>query len=357
MGEPAAPDPQPHRGAGAPAGAGPTLAELGEGAALARIIPRLGVADAAIVGPGDDAAVLAAPDARVVVTTDTMAHGPDFRLAWSTPFELGWKAAATNLADIAAMGARPTGLVVALLAPAETPVSLLEGLADGLKACCDALAPGCTVVGGDLSTSSVLTIAVTAFGDLEGRDPVLRSGARPGDVVAVSGPLGLAGEGLRLLFAEGVDATGAPSTDRAAALRASHPAELAAQLTPRPPIADGPRAAEAGARAMMDVSDGLALDAGRLARASGVGLDLSGSAVAAAVDGLPAAPLGAALAGGEDHALLAAFPPGTELPGGFRAVGVVVEAGPEGPEVRVDGSRIEGRGGWDASADWDGGAG
>ena len=104
-----------------------TLGELGEAAVLRRIFPRLPDAAVALVGPGDDAAVLAAPDGRYVVTTDTMVHGPDFRLAWSTPHDLGWKAAATNLADIAAMGARATALVVAVAAPPETPVVAARG--------------------------------------------------------------------------------------------------------------------------------------------------------------------------------------------------------------------------------------
>ena len=88
---------------------------------MQRIFPRLPDAEVTVVGPGDDAAVLAAPDGRYVVTTDTMVHGPDFRLAWSTPHDLGWKAAATNLSDVAAMGARPTALVVAVAAPPDTP--------------------------------------------------------------------------------------------------------------------------------------------------------------------------------------------------------------------------------------------
>ena len=99
-----------------------TLRGIGESATLARIFPRLPASDVAIVGPGDDSAVMAAPDARFVVTTDMMIHGPDFRLAWSSPHDLGWKAAASNLVDVAAMGARPTGLVVAIAAPADSPV-------------------------------------------------------------------------------------------------------------------------------------------------------------------------------------------------------------------------------------------
>ncbi|MEO8262188.1 MAG: thiamine-phosphate kinase [Pseudolysinimonas sp.] len=320
-----------------------TLGELGEAAVLSRIFPRLPDAALALVGPGDDAAVMAAPDGRYVVTTDTMVHGPDFRLAWSTPHDLGWKAAATNLSDIAAMGAVPTALVVALAAPPETPVSLLEGLADGLRDACAELAPGCGVVGGDLSVSATMVIAVTAFGDLQGRDAVLRSGARPGDVVAVSGNLGLAAEGLALLFEQGIDEDGVPDAERAHTLRAEYPAAIAAQLRPHPPLADGVAAALAGATAMLDLSDGLAIDARRIADASGVALDLEASAI-----GSPAA-----LAGGEDHALLATFPPTVALPGGFRRVGAVRE----GAGLLVDGRVYGERGGWDPYDDWNGAAG
>jgi thiamine-monophosphate kinase len=318
-----------------------TLGSVGETAALARIFPRLPAASTALLGPGDDAAVLAAPDARFVVTTDMMIHGPDFRLAWSSPHDLGWKAAASNLADIAAMGAVATGLVVALAAPAETTVAFLEQFADGLRDGCAAMAPGCGVVGGDLSVSSTLTIAVTAFGDLEGRAPVLRSGARIGDVVAVSGVLGAAAAGIRLLFSDAVR-DGLPDASLASALRAARP-EIEAQLAPTPPIADGRLAAIAGASAMIDLSDGLVLDARRVAVASGVGIDLRAADVGP----------GDALTGGEDHSLLATFPPGTQLPGGFRAVGTVV--GDTG--VLVDGVPFEARGGWDPYEGWDGGGG
>ena len=321
-----------------------TLGSLGESVVLRRIFPRLPEAASALVGPGDDAAVVAAPDGRYVVTTDTLVHGPDFRLAWSSAFQLGWKAAATNLADVAAMGARPTALVVALVAPATTAVAWLEQLADGFREACAALAPGCGVVGGDLSVSEQLTIAVTAFGDLDGRPPVLRSGARAGDAVAVCGELGLAGRGLELLFSRGVDAAGEPDATAAASLRPVFDRELDAQLAPCPPIGAGVVAARAGATAMMDVSDGLALDARRLAEASGVVLDLDAAAVGS--------PL--ALMGGEDHALLATFPEGAALPEGFRVIGRV-RAGE--PGVRVDGRAYEHRGGWDPYADWDGGVG
>jgi len=319
-----------------------TLGSIGELAVLARIFPRLPDAAAALLGPGDDAAVVATPDGRVVITTDMMIHGPDFRLAWSTPHDLGWKAAASNLSDVAAMGAVPTALVVALAAPADTPVEFLEAFADGLRDGCAALAPGCGVVGGDLSVSSTLTIAVTAFGDLEGRDPVLRSGARVGDIVAVSGVLGQAAAGLRLLFDRGV-VDGIPDAAATAVLKREHPALIAAQLAPRPPIADGKAAALAGATAMLDLSDGLTLDARRVARASGVAIDFSSGVVGSRE----------ALDGGEDHSLFATFPPDTELPGGFRAIGTVVE----GEGILVDGTPYDAQSGWDPYAHWNNAAG
>lgn len=322
-----------------------TLADLSEGEVLARIFPRLPHADAELLGPGDDAAVIAAPDGRFVVTTDMMIHGPDFRLAWSTPNDLGWKAAATNLSDVAAMGATPSALVVAIAAPPHTPISVIEGIADGLRACCEALSPGCGVVGGDLSASDTLTLAVTAFGDLGGRAPVLRSGARPGDVVAIAGRLGAAAAGLELLFRHGVDEAGNPDAARADELKLAHPEALNAQLRPEPPVLLGPVAALGGATAMLDVSDGLAIDAGRIARASGVGIDFDSSALGERIE--------VALGGGEDHGLLATFPADVPLPTGFRAIGVVTaKAG----SILVDGAPHD-QNGWDPYRGWNGAVG
>lgn len=324
----------------------PTVGELSEGEILRRILARTGRAGASLVGPGDDAAVVAAPSGSVVATTDTLIHGPDFRLAWSSGYDLGWKSAAVNLADIAAMGARPTALLVALAMPNDTRASFVEALADGLRDACDALAPGCAVVGGDLTASDVLTIAVTALGDLEGRAPVLRSGARAGDVVAIAGELGRAARGLQVLFTRFRDADGAPVRVDPALLRDGDTGVLEAQLRPAPPIGLGPFAARAGATAMMDVSDGLALDARRMADAS---------AVTIAID---SADLGddprIALEGGEDHALLATFPAGA-LPPGFRPIGRVIPR--EEASVHVDGVPYLGAGGWDPYRDWDAAAG
>ncbi|WP_460774183.1 thiamine-phosphate kinase [Microbacterium sp. GXF7504] len=321
-----------------------TVGALGEREVLRRILDRIGPS-AAEVGPGDDAAVLRAPGGRVVVTTDTLVHGPDFRLAWSSGSDLGWKSAAVNLADVAAMGAHPTALFVALAMPDDTEVAFVEALADGLREACAALAPDCAVEGGDLAASDTLTIAVTALGVLPDGEPVLRSGARPGDIVALAGDAGVAARGLRLLFDRFRDADGVPirvTPDLVATLPEEDRAALARQLRPMPPIALGPAAAAAGATAMMDVSDGLVLDAARLAAASGVTVLLDSGVFAD-----PALALG----GGEDHALLATFPADTALPDGFRRIGAVRDAGAH--PVLVDGAPPAGRGGWDPYADWD----
>ena len=322
-----------------------TVGELGEHGVLRRVLARLEPADAAELGPGDDCAVLAVRG-RLVVTTDTMIEGPDFRAAWHSGFELGWKLAATNLSDVAAMGARPTALTLALAVPRDTPVSLLEEIAEGMAAACRALAPGCGVVGGDLGTAPVITAAVTALGELGEVAAVTRAGARPGDVVAYAGELGLAGMGLSLLFAEAADAEGTASSEPLAGLWAAHPEILAAQLAPAPPIPLGRVAALAGASAMMDVSDSLSIDAERMAQASGVAIALSSELLRAGYglqQGIPV-PVEAMLSGGEDHGLLAAFPVGIELPAGFAPIGEVREAAAHG--VLLDDTATPGRG-WD----------
>jgi thiamine-monophosphate kinase len=306
--------------------AGPTLADLGETGILARIFPRLPAGGQVEVPPGDDAAVVVAADGRVVATTDLMVQGRDWRDDWSSAYDVGWKVAAQNLADVAAMGAVPTGLLVGLVAPGTLPVSWLEGLADGLAASC--ASTGASVVGGDLSSGDVVVVAVTALGDLQGRAPVLRSGARPGDLVAVAGRLGWSGAGLDLLRA------GRPEV--APRLVASH-------LRPEPPYAAGPAAASGGAHALMDVSDGLLRDAGRMADASGVSIDLDGDRLGGYADQLIEAAkalgdngfgLGWVLSGGEDHPLLATFP-GPDLPDGFEPIGTIVDRAAEA--VLVDG--------------------
>jgi thiamine-monophosphate kinase len=324
-----------------------TVGELSEGQILRGILDRLPPSHAP-VGPGDDAAVLSVPDGRVVATTDTLVHGPDFRLAWSSPFDLGFKAAAVNLADVAAMGARPVALLVALAMPDATPLAFVRGFADGLAAACNELAPGCAVEGGDLTVSDTLTIAVTALGSLDGRDPVRRSGARVGDQVYVIGELGEAARGLDILFERFTDGEGVPVPVTSEARAALDPADakaLSRQLTPRPPLGQALRAAASGATAMMDVSDGLALDATRLADASGVTIAID----SATLGDDPARALG----GGEDHGFLVTFAPDAEPLG--RRIGSVQRRG--ATAIEVDGTPWTGRAGWDPYRDWDAGRG
>jgi len=160
------------------------VAALGEFGLIEAIIARLPGGADVVLGPGDDAAVVRAVDGNVVVTTDLLVEGVHFRMDWSEARDVGHKAAAQNLADIAAMGARATALVVGLATPATLPQAWAFGLADGLGS--EAARVGAAVVGGDVVSSDRLTIAVTALGTLDGRRPVTRAGAQPGDVVAVA---------------------------------------------------------------------------------------------------------------------------------------------------------------------------
>lgn len=323
----------------------PRIGDISEGTVLRAILARTAPAAHAVLGPGDDAAVLAAPSGSVVVSADTLVEGPDFRLAWSSGYDLGWKSAAVNLSDIAAMGAVPTALLVSLAVPADTRLSFVEAMADGFRECCAQLAPGCSVVGGDLTVSDLLMIAVTALGDLGGRSAVTRAGARAGDVVALAGELGVAAAGLGLLFSRFREGATPVPFDRSS-LDDVQQRAVNRQLRPVPPLALGPAAADAGATAMMDLSDGLALDASRLADASGVTIALSGAALdALAFHG----DRGRALGGGEDHGLLATFAPGP-LPDGFAQIGTVT-ARTHAP-VLVDGEPVV-ETGWDPYRDWD----
>src|SRR6201993_1269699 len=150
------------------------------------------------VGIGDDAAVVGAPSGSVVAAVDLVIEGRHFRRDWSSAYDVGVKAAARSLADIAAMGAVNTALLVALAAPGTLPARWATDLAEGLAF--EATRAGAGILGGDTACADVVTLSVTALGDLENRRPVLRSGARPGDVIAVAGPLGRSAAGLALLM-------------------------------------------------------------------------------------------------------------------------------------------------------------
>ena len=175
------------------------VGDLSEEELLALITPLLPRAAQTPVGSGDDCAVLFFPDARTAVSTDVLVEGHHFRTEWSTGRDVGERAAAQNLADAAAMGARPVALVVGLVMPPTTPVAWVRDFAEGLARGCEPCGAG--VVGGDLSGGESLIVAVTVLGDLEGRAPVLRSGAHPGDLVVYAGTLGRSAAGLALLSA------------------------------------------------------------------------------------------------------------------------------------------------------------
>jgi thiamine-monophosphate kinase len=319
------------------------LGEFGLIAALSGWLRCISPADPRpLVGIGDDAAVLAAPDGRVVASTDFLLEGRHFRRDWSSAHDIGRKAAARSLVDVAAMGAVPTGLLVALAAPGDLPVSWARDLAAGLAAEC--ARAGASVVGGDTARASSVLLATTGLGDLAGRAPVLRSGAAPGDLIAVAGSLGRAAAGLALLSAGLTDDP-----------------LIAAHQCPAPPYDAGPEAAGLGARAMIDISDGLLADLGHIASASGVLIDLSSARLAPDEDLLAAArtldldrtergstprssgALAWVLTGGEDHALAATFPRRTALPPRWTVIGEVLA----GQGVLVDGRPWAGPVGWD----------
>jgi thiamine-monophosphate kinase len=325
-----------------PAGAS-TLGQIGEFGLINRVARTVTQGQAVLLGPGDDAALVSTPDGRVVASTDLLVEGRHFRRDWSTAYQVGRKAAAQNLADIAAMGGVGTALLVGLAAPAELPLSWAKDLSAGLAD--EAGLLGASVAGGDtVRLENLVLIAVTALGDLQGRAPVTRAGARSGDVVAYAGELGWSACGLELLLR---DADGPKQA-------------FARHRSPEPPYEQGPAAARAGASAMLDVSDGLLADLGHIAEESGVRIDLDPAAFPIA-DQLreTAAQLGVevldwVLTGGEDHALAACFPAAAALPPGWTAVGRVLErAAAEAAEVTAEPLvTVAGRGragarGWD----------
>ncbi|HEY7147120.1 MAG TPA: thiamine-phosphate kinase [Streptosporangiaceae bacterium] len=307
-----------------------TVADMGEFGLIAAIAALAPPGPAQVVGIGDDAAVLRAPDGRVVATMDMLVQDRHFRLDWSSAFDIGCKAAAQNLADIAAMGASPVALLVGFAAPGDLAASWAQELARGLVAECSRC--GAQLAGGDVSSAEKITLAITALGDLAGRAPVTRAGARPGDQVAVAGQLGYSAAGFALLSA---------GLTEPSALVERH-------RRPRPPYQAGPEAAGLGATAMIDVSDGLLADLGHVAGSSGVRIEVESGPLADARLRAAAAALGGAdwrrwaLTGGEDHALAATFPPGIALPGHWTVIGAVAR----GEGVRVDGTEYAGPSGW-----------
>ncbi len=311
-----------------------TLSEAGERAVIATFTEGLPPAADVLVGPGDDGAVLEV-DGPVVTSVDVLVENVHFKLGWSDPADIGRKAVAVNVADLEAMGARASAVVLGFSAPAHLQLRWVRELAGGLRAEC--AAAGVSLVGGDVTRARDLTLSVAVLGGLDGRAPVLRSGARPGDVVALCGRTGWAAAGLAVL---------------GRGFRSPR-AVVEAQRVPQVPYGQGAVAARAGATAMVDVSDGLLGDLGQVAVASGVVLDLRREAfpVPEPIQAVSAAtgvdPYDLLLTGGEDHALAATFPAGA-VPEGWRVVGEVrAVSEQELAQVLLDGRTWSSTGGFD----------
>ena len=239
------------------------------------------------IGIGDDAAVFASPGDRLVMTTDTLVEGVDFSLDYFSGSDLGWKAMAVNVSDLAAMGAEPAQAVATLCLPPDTTVGFVRGLIDGIGE--GARAWSLDVVGGDLSSAERISLGLALLGHCE--SPFLRSGAKPGDAILVSGTLGGSFGGLCLLR-EDPRATG-PLVER--------------HRRPQPRLELSRALRKVPVTSMIDVSDGLIVDLGRLMTASVTGCRVERESIPFDVSLAPAGlvnPRGAALFGGEDFELL-----------------------------------------------------
>ncbi|MCB0895536.1 MAG: thiamine-phosphate kinase [Nocardioides sp.] len=306
-----------------------TLADVGEFGLIAELVGLFPQGEQVLVGPGDDAAVLRVRTGHVVVSTDLIVEGRHFRRDWASAEDVGHRAAAQNLSDVNAMGGRATSLTIGLAAPGDLPAQWALDFARGFADECALV--GASVVGGDLARADEVVVAVTVLGACT-QAPVLRSGAHPGDVLALTGRQGWAAGGLAVL---------------GRGFRSPR-VLVEAYRRPEPPYEAGPVAAEAGATAMIDVSDGLLADAGHLAADSGVAIDVHAAAfevpepLHAVGAALNADPLQFLLGGGDDHALLATFEDVASVPAGWAVIGEVAA----GAGVTVDGAAYDGPTGW-----------
>lgn len=304
---------------------GATLADVGEFGLIRMLTDCFPQGPLVYVGPGDDAAVLRAPKGHVVVSTDLLVEGRHFRQEWSGAHDLGRRAAAQNLSDINAMGGTATALTVGLALPPKLSVQWVIDLAEGIAE--EAGLVGVSVVGGDLTAADQIVIAITVLGTCA-EAPVLRSGAKPGDVLVMAGRQGWSAAGLAVLKR---------------GFRSPR-VLVEAHQRPQPPYAAGPAAAHAGATSMIDVSDGLLADVGHLAEESGVAIDVHRDAfelaepMVAVGAALGVDPMQFVLGGGEDHPLVATLPSGVDLPEGFIVIGEVST----GSGVTVDGLAYDG---------------
>lgn len=279
-----------------------------------------------VVGHGDDAAVVLVGERGVVVTVDLLVEGVHFRRDLSTWEDVGWKAVAVNVSDIAAMGGEPRAAVVGLCRPAGHDQAAVTALYQGMRAACDRW--GLRLVGGDTVRADQLVVSVTALGEVAPDAAVRRSGARPGDHVVVVGALGAAAAALAQVTAG----------------LAPDPELLAAHRRPAALVAAGQVLRDRGATALIDVSDGLGADLGHLCAASTVGarvrwrdLPVASGAVAAAT-AAGADPVDVVVGGGEDFALVATLPPDAA------AAAAVAAGAADGVPGAVVGEIVEGAG-------------
>ncbi|OKL47562.1 thiamine-phosphate kinase [Boudabousia liubingyangii] len=336
------------------------IADLDEVALLEHLFPHLPVNDLIITPPGDDAAVMAAPDGAYVITSDMMIGEADWLSQWSSAYEVGQRLAAQNLADIAAMGAYPSGVVLSFAFPPQTTLAWVDELYRGISERC--AQAGAAIIGGDLSGGKQIILNATVTGDLRGETAVTRSGARPGDLICLAGTLGRSGAGLDLChagYAHQEARNQLPEGTRAVV-------EVCVSIfkAARPPLEAGPAAARAGAHAMLDVSDGLGKDLRRILRASSqsrgqtLAARLETKALTPFVNFLAPAgeligvdPWQWVMAGGEDHPLLAVFSDSAKVPEDFRPIGRIIEAEAQladsKPAIYLDDQLYEGVGGWD----------
>lgn len=315
---------------------GVDLHELGEFGFIDRV--RRAVPSSSAIGIGDDAAVMRSGAATLVAATDTLVQHRHFRLDWSEPTDVGWKAVVVNVSDVAAMGAEPSWVLVSLGAPPDTRLEVLDGIYEGMVEACRTY--GADIVGGDTVRTQEIVLSVTVVGELDGA-PMLRSGAEVGDVLAVTGPLGAAAAGVNLLTSQ--DPRGVSPEDAIACMDAHR--------RPRARLIEGVALGRAGVHAAIDLSDGLASDVRRLAEASGVGIELWADRIPVAEEARRVAQargwdlLQMALGGGEDFELLVAAPEDLTSSVELIEVGRVVD---EGVWILVEGERrtldIEG---WD----------
>jgi len=299
---------------------GRTIGDLGEDQLIERIKRVIGPAPSGVVGIGDDAAVLG----RQLLTTDTLVENVHFRRSWCSPEELGWKALAVNVSDITAMGGDPQAALVSLILPEDMLVDVVLRMYAGMRRFAQKF--DVVIAGGNLVRGSQLSLTLTLAGEFRGKTPILRSGARSGDRLYLSGQPGLARLGYLILDREirakgnAWDEGNANLMRRRKQAADKYPGGLKAVrrfISPDPRI-DLVRSVRPSA--MMDVSDGLATDLSRLAKASGVGvvIDVAKLPVSrtfrALCEALKVSPQAVMLEGGEDYELIMTLPRSAEIP-------------------------------------------